>query len=564
MAVREIKTTLAVDGEKAFNKAVTEAGRNMRVMASEMKAAAADFNLTGDEMDYLGRKSQSLKGQIDQQEAIIRALEGAVADAAKEYGEASAKTDGYRIKLNNAQASMAKLKKELEDTNREMTDMGRDAGRVGRQLEAGIGEAAEEASEKVEAMARALDKDLSSIGKSVDFSAFKDKFDMTVDVIGGVHDAITGLTEETLDYRRTMSFLEQNAMTAGMDPEIIKNMAFEVAALTGEIDSAVEGMSNLMAAGFEEDEIALAVERLSAAVIQFPDTLKFESLADSLQETIATGEATGQYAEYLERMGVDLETVNKSFEEAAKKGPEAVETVALAWLNNPDAETALEVYKEMNQGLIDGQLAQQKWNDEVARTAEILQPYVTALTNYKTELLGLFNEAISGEKTINGKAAKIWWLPDLNKEETAVSVEETGFFSGMQKSFEEAAKKTALWFDGLFKDEDVEAAESNSKTIGSNIATAVGDGIADQTQQVTYQAALMLRQIEAELNKPIKGPTVQIETSRNGAGATFGTNPGAGGFSVTMDLDGKTLGRATAEYNADSIGAAVERYELYG
>ena len=51
MPVREIKTTLAVDGEKAFNKAITESGRNMRVIASEMKAAAADFNLTGDEME---------------------------------------------------------------------------------------------------------------------------------------------------------------------------------------------------------------------------------------------------------------------------------------------------------------------------------------------------------------------------------------------------------------------------------------------------------------------------------------------------------------------------------
>lgn len=62
MAVREIKTTLSLDGEKEFNKAINEAGRGMRVMASEMKAAAADFDVTGDEMEYLGRKSKSLNG----------------------------------------------------------------------------------------------------------------------------------------------------------------------------------------------------------------------------------------------------------------------------------------------------------------------------------------------------------------------------------------------------------------------------------------------------------------------------------------------------------------------
>lgn len=36
MAVREIKTTLSLDGEKEFNRAISEAGRGMRVMASEI------------------------------------------------------------------------------------------------------------------------------------------------------------------------------------------------------------------------------------------------------------------------------------------------------------------------------------------------------------------------------------------------------------------------------------------------------------------------------------------------------------------------------------------------
>ena len=75
MAAREIRTTLKLDGERAFNSAISEAGRNMRVMASEMKSAAADFNLTGDQMEYLGRKSKSLNGQIEQQEKIIKALD---------------------------------------------------------------------------------------------------------------------------------------------------------------------------------------------------------------------------------------------------------------------------------------------------------------------------------------------------------------------------------------------------------------------------------------------------------------------------------------------------------
>ena len=41
MAVREIKTTLALDGEKQYKASLDEAYRAMRVLGSEMKATNA-------------------------------------------------------------------------------------------------------------------------------------------------------------------------------------------------------------------------------------------------------------------------------------------------------------------------------------------------------------------------------------------------------------------------------------------------------------------------------------------------------------------------------------------
>ena len=591
MAVREIKTTLAVDGEKAFNKAVTEAGRNMRVMASEMKAAAADFDLTGDEMEYMGRKSRALNNQIAQQENIIRALEGAVEDSAAAYGDASAKTDSYRIKLNNAQAAMAKLKKELEDSNREMTEMGRDSGRVGRQLETGIGEAAEDASRKVEALVNTMDADLSSIGSAVNFSAFKDGFDFVKEGVTGVIDAITGLVDGTEDYRRKMSFLEANALREGLDPEVIKEMTLEVAALTGDLDGSVEGMSNLMAAGLKGEELAGAVEKLTSAAVMFPDTLKFESLADSMQESIATEQAVGQYAEYLERLGVDLETVNKSFDEAKKKGSEAVETVALAWLSNPDAEKALETYKEMNADMIAGKKAQQELNDEMARTAEILQPYATALTEYKTAFMSMFNEALSGEKTINGRqTADIWWLP---KKKTEGEPEKPTFFENLgedikdatagvgawfedlykeaadpsnYKKLDEELKKAsqgvADWFENLFTKEDTDKVDEESKTIGQDIAKYLSEGIVEDGKNAIAAAKQLWADIAAELGKTIVGPKISMQGGTSGSSASAST--GAQGGGVTLALDGKNVGSTTAPYISTSMGLALARTETYG
>ena len=68
----------------------------------------------------------------------------------------------------------------------------------------------------------------------------------------------------------------------------MKKELVNLTALTGESDSSIEALSNLMSAGFSDTQIKSAVESLSGAVIKFPDTLKIESLADSLQETVAT------------------------------------------------------------------------------------------------------------------------------------------------------------------------------------------------------------------------------------------------------------------------------------
>ena len=110
MPVREIKTSLALDGEKAFKQAIADASRQLRVMNADLKAVAAEFDLTGDKEQMLTQKSGILKTEISQQEKIVEALNRAVKESAEAFGDSSNKTDGYRIKLSNAKASLSKLK----------------------------------------------------------------------------------------------------------------------------------------------------------------------------------------------------------------------------------------------------------------------------------------------------------------------------------------------------------------------------------------------------------------------------------------------------------------------
>lgn len=586
MAVREIKTTLAVDGEKAFNKAVTEAGRNMRVMASEMKAATADFNLTGDEMDYLGRKSKSLNQQIAQQEAIIKALEGAVADAASTYGDASAKTDGYRIKLNNAQASLARLKKELEESDREMADLGRGAGRVGRQLENGIGDAADDVSRKFDKMANMLERDVASISSTLLFST---ALNFGKDIVEGAteaYDALTALVDQSMDYNRTMSFLEVNSEAAGHSFQTIKQYAMEVAGITGDMDAAVEGMSNLLKAGLEADEMALAVDRLSGAIIQFHDTLKFESLADSLQESIATGSAVGQYAEYLERTGQDLEVVNKALKQAKKNSQEAVESAALAMLSGNGAEEVLEKWKTDNSEMVEYFTAQAKLTDAQANLAKELTPLATGAIELATTMLDSATEATKEAKALWEKGTQAWAKIQeqggLFKEApVVVEARETnlptwedvnpGYTTGAEEEGEAAGEALVDGVSDAIKfnapslptwDDFAPGYEIGALTSGKNIAMEMSNGIDENAHYAVESVASMMADMQAELNRGLKMPTL-----RNPATNLPLITPAYAGtqsVNVSLGMDGRTFGKATVPYTSESLGAAIDRYETYG
>ena len=398
MATREIKTTLSLDGEKQFNSAISEAGRNMRVLGSEMKAATAEFEASGDEMAYLSTKSRTLGSQIKQQEEIVRALEQAVADSADAYADNSRVTDSYTIKLNNARAALSRLRKEHEDTDKRMEELGRDSERTGRRLEQGIGEAADDVSRKFDSMVNKLDSDIGSIRAMTSISAVVDVAGSIGGAVKGAMDSINDLTQSSAEYNRTMAFLKTNAEQAGIPFETIKRLAIEVSGITGDMDATIEGLSNLMASGFETDEMLVAVERLSGAIIQFPDTLKFESLSDGLQETIATGKAVGQYAEYLERMGLDLDVVNQALANAGKEGKEAIESVALSFLSGHGAEEALAKYREDNETLVKYFEAQAKLTEAQAKLGETVTPmstaYIEALTLFFEGLDSVINTAI--------------------------------------------------------------------------------------------------------------------------------------------------------------------------
>lgn len=614
----DISVGIAVQGEKEFNKALKECQNTLKQLDSGLKANAAEFDKNENAMRQSKERYELLGNAIEENEKIIEALNDAIKFSTDTYGAAAKKTTDYVTAQNKAREAVAKLRKELEQSDAEMGEIGRDSTRVGRQLENGIGEAAEDVGRKFDQMVEKLDTDLGEIGSAAKFSAIIEGGGAIKDTVSNVIEGIEQVVEGTEDYRRRMSFLEQNAITAGLDPEKLKAITMRVASITGDMDGAIEGVSNLAAAGLSLDEIATAADRLVSAAIMWPDTLKFESLADGLQETIATKSAVGSYAELLERLGLDLETVNESLEGTKTAG--ATQTAAMAWMTGHGLDESLQNYVDMNAELIAAEDAQLRYNDAIAKFGEALVPVHTEWTNFKTDFVnGVtefidtgFDEWIGGleEKLRSGLGLNEWMQNLLgmdlynklfveNREEapppptagagmayagyvdpaSLVPKEvKPGAYAGMVEFGADLAMPVAQGFEETTVKEIDGRFVDAMPGVGKDAVTSLADGVNEYGFLVINKsaeigdeagaamAAAMYGSLAAGMETwmplinatPIYGPQQQ-----GGSVPAPSVSYGKAG-NVILNLDGRELGRTGGSYIGAQLGASVDRTETYG
>lgn len=192
----------------------------------------------------------------------------------------------------------------------------------------------------------------------------------------------------TAELREDLSRLDANALENAVSIDTARKAWKEFAVQSGETDSAVEAVSNLLQAGFTESNLQKAVEGLAGAAQRFPDTLKVESLADSLQETLATGAATGQFAELMERLGLSVEDFDTAMAECASDAEKqnlALQTLAAAGLND-----SYNAWKQTNEEMIRNKESSLALELAMAELAEVVLPFVTEGTKKMAEFIEKF------------------------------------------------------------------------------------------------------------------------------------------------------------------------------
>lgn len=206
---------------------------------------------------------------------------------------------------------------------------------------------------------------------------------------GGLLGAMAATVPATSELRSDLSKLDNNARDAGVGIDATRDAFDKFNVVSDEVDSSVEATSNLLQAGFTESNLQKAVEGLSGAYLRFPDTLKIESLADSLQETLATGKATGQFGELLDRLGIGADNFSAGLQACtsdAEKQNYALQTLADAGLMD-----TYNGWKENNKALVESKQASQDFQEAMAGLAEVMTPIITAVTEFATKVINAFN-----------------------------------------------------------------------------------------------------------------------------------------------------------------------------
>lgn len=255
---------IGVEGEKEFKKALSEINQSFKVLGSEMKLVASQFDKQDKSVEALSARNTVLNKEIETQKQKIETLRSALENAASSFGENDRRTQSWQIQLNNAEAALNNMERELSENEKaidEMSDGMEDAEDSTEDFSDELDDAADTADdaggrfEKLGSIAKGIGVVLAAavvaIGAAVAGAA--GKINDCVNVYAEFEDSM-------LQVAATMGITQEEIANGSDAYEKLTNAAKEAGASTRySASEAGEALNYLALAGYDADK---AVETL--------------------------------------------------------------------------------------------------------------------------------------------------------------------------------------------------------------------------------------------------------------------------------------------------------------
>ena len=126
-----INTRFTLSGEKEYKQAISEIGSGMNVLNSEMRKVQSAYAQNADSVGALSAKNDVLERKISTQTEKIEYLRAALQQSAEKYGEADKRTMQWQASLNNAEADLNNLNNQFDENKKKIEDSGKEMGNLG-------------------------------------------------------------------------------------------------------------------------------------------------------------------------------------------------------------------------------------------------------------------------------------------------------------------------------------------------------------------------------------------------------------------------------------------------
>nr|DAV25361.1 MAG TPA: minor tail protein [Caudoviricetes sp.] len=407
MAVRQITTRLAIDGEQEYKKQLAAVNRELGNLGAEMKLVDAQFKGQANSSEALRAKHNQLKQSIEQQTVKVESLKDALEEAKQAYTENDARTDSYRRQLLSAETALAKLNSELSENDKLLKEAENSADGCAKSID-GYGKAVKDAAGKTDD----LDAGLGGIGGALKGLRNEDGSfnlggvtsalgNLKSLLVGGaivtgakaVKDAIFEIVESTAEYRKIMGTLEVSSAAAGYTAEETAQVYQELQAVLGDTQTAATATANLQALGLAQEDLKALIDEVIGAWATYGDSIPIDSLSEAINETVQAGKVTGVFADVLNWAGVNEDEFNEKLAACADQSERA--QLVLVQLANQGLRETGQAWKDANQDIMEMNRSQEALNAAMARLGELLTPIAAGIIGFTAAIVEGVTAAIT-------------------------------------------------------------------------------------------------------------------------------------------------------------------------
>lgn len=411
MADSSFGLKIGLEGEREFKRAISDINRDMRVLGTELKLAATNFDSTDRSAAALTARSAGLVREIDAQKSKITELERALANASESFGESDRRTQNWQIQLNQAKTALAGMEKELSANDKALLSNADRYDALGKEIDdtvkayvavkAEYGENSAEAK-TLEARLKTLTSEQEAAGKAAD--AEEQQVREVTESLGQYTRGTKEAAEETGEASSkiknvTDAFATVGKVVAGASVAVgtaavaagagMFKLASDAAATGREINNTSQKLG-LSREGFQEWSYILKKSGTSIDVLGIG--------MKTLQKTMGGMTEDGDSASKA------FEAVGLSFDEVKGKSPEEALNLTIAALQDmpSDADRTAAALKLFGKGAMELQPLLNKTSEDTDELRQRAHDLGLVMSDEQVDAAGKFNASMGRVKDTMG------------------------------------------------------------------------------------------------------------------------------------------------------------------